>query len=379
MALFRRPAATLVGIIDLGSGSFLDNFPGRPTNPVGFAVAPGFSSLTAWPGGTGGQLITDGTHAQSGAGTALNPWVFSFYDFDSLSSSVNFGLAHAKFIGCRFQSNNSTAFNTNTINGTPSQDLTFSYCTWSPRAALVAAPPGSMWPSAGVAQDVVSGGNSIMTDGVDCTPGNSGYQHGFYLFNTSDGPFTWDHCDFWGMGNDAISFTAATTAQMTVRDCWIHDSCNFSPQSYHGDGLGYLDSGAAPSNILVDHCTIASIATQNGIAFQATSTNYQNIIAQRSFLSGFSVIADMCNNTAGSAGCAFTDNVFGTDIQYSNNIHGDNGSIWVSPTNVWRRNKFRVLAGTHVGSGTQFSWTSADDGKFVVPTAGKLSATDYTG
>ncbi len=346
-------------------------FPGQANNPVGFAAAPGFNTLTAWPGGTGAQSVNAGTNAQSGSGTTIDPWVFNFYDFNALTFGTDIALNNCKFIGCRFQSNHIGDTSVKIIGA---NNVTFSYCSFTPLASLYTSPPGLIWPSASAGQNTIT----QVTD-VNCINGNSGYQHGAQVFNSTDGPVTWDHCDFWGFGNDAITFATGGAPQMMVKDCWIHDACNTSPQTYHTDGLGYLDAGAAPANITIDHCTVASLGATNGIAFQTTTTSYANIIVKNCFFSGFDITVDMCHDIAGSTGLVFTDNIFGTDISWKRTPDGSVNSLWASPTNVWRRNKLRVLAGTNDSAGSgEFLWTAVDDGKYLLPDD-TLSTTDYTG
>src|SRR5260370_3629975 len=94
--------------------------PGQSGNPVGFAATPlsvppvftAFNgqtwpgaypgSLTAWPGGTGQQSVSNGPHATSGSGTAANPWVFAFYDFDAGTWRTALSSPKANSVGCPF-------------------------------------------------------------------------------------------------------------------------------------------------------------------------------------------------------------------------------------------------------------------------------------
>lgn len=349
-----------------GGGSPSGDFPGRPGNPVGFAAAPGFpGSLSA----SSGPFTS---------GTVASPTYIYFKDFDAGVSGTSIDASNIVFVGCRFQSNN-VAGNNVSSGGTGGTNINFYYCSFTPRTALYTSPPGlgTNWPSAGAGLQTTT-----FVTNVNCIDGNSGYQFGFDCHNLTDGPITWDHCDFWGFGN-AINFIGHT-AQMTIRDCWFHDSANTAPQSYHNDGPGYLNGGTPPQNVLAYHNTIASIGTTNAWAFQAATSAYVNIVVIKNFFSGFNVCVDMCHDVASSTGLVFTDNIFGTDLPWVNGpLSGD--SMFVnngSPVNVWRRNKFRVLPGTSTIGGQQFSWTASDDGKFVLPTAGggaTLSTTDYTG
>lgn len=340
-----------------------DNFPGRSTNPVGFAVINPSLSASSGP-------FTSGS---PGA-----PTIITSKDFDAGTSSTNIDANWVNFVGCRFQSNNQLG-NCVSSGGTGCQNILFSYCSFTPRTTFYTSPPGALWPSATAGQGKIAPGG--MVDDVTCPGGTKGYQFCFDCHNLTDGPITFDHCDFWGFGN-AINLIG-TSAQINIQDCWIHDCANTSPNSYHNDGPGYLNGGTPPSNVLIKHCTIASMGTTNAIALQAATSGYTNISMINNFLSGFNVNSNICTPlSAGSnSGIIFTDNVFGTDLPWVNGPASQNQDF-VSPTNVWRRNKLRVLPGTVMDPGAQFSWTSADNGKFLIPQAGggvALSTTDYTG
>ncbi len=345
--------------ITIRTGLLLDAFPGQPANRVGFAAAPGYAgSLTTWPGGgfTGGSVG--------------NPTIVSGFDFPLPGGVPNINVSNITFIGCRFQSSAVAGNNVSIVNA---QNVVFSYCSFTPDSTLYAFPPGQSWPSAGAGAQT-----NVFTAGFNCINGNSGYQFGLTFTNAADGPVTMDHCDIWGFGN-AVNFIA-TTAQQTLTDCWIHDAADAGPQSYHTDGPGYLNGGTPPQNIRINHCTIATIGTTNALAFQAATSAYVNIVVTRNFFSGFNVCVDMCHDVAASTGLVFTDNIIGTDLPWTNGpLSGSSMFITNgSPVNVWRRNKFRVLPRTSTIAGQQFSWTAADDNKFILPD-GTLSTTDYTG
>lgn len=96
-------------------------------------------------------------------------------------------------------------------------------------------------------------------------------------------------------------------------------------------------------------------------------------------MSGFGNLVDMCHNTTGNANLTFTDNVFGTDLPWVfGPLYTDFTTQFTGGTNLWRRNKLKVLAGTSPVGGSLFSFTSADDGKFLLP-GSTLSTSDFTG
>src|SRR6266705_1868189 len=107
----------MAGIILLPGKPPPGGFPGQYGNPVGFAAAPGFP----------GTLTPSSGPFTSG--TAANPTIISFKDFDAGVSSTNIDANFVKFVGCRFQSNN-VAGNNVSSGGTGCQNITFSYCSF---------------------------------------------------------------------------------------------------------------------------------------------------------------------------------------------------------------------------------------------------------
>jgi hypothetical protein len=352
-------------------------FPGQPGNLVGFAATPAsppspwtvgtwpgaFPGLTAYPV-SGNQSLSTGVHAQTGSGTAGDPYVFSFYDFNAAGGGVAISLSNCIFVGCRFQSNDVANYNV----ATTGANINFFYCSFVPLASLYTAPPGLIWPSAGALQNTIT----QVTD-TNCIAGNSGFQYGLTV--NSGGPVLADHCDCWGAGNDFCQMLTVS-AGVTCSDCWSHDAPNASPQGYHIDGIGYVNGAAAPSNITVKHCTVAGIGNTNGIAFQAATTPYSHISVTGCYFSGFGFLVDMCHNTTGNNNLTFTDNVFGTDLQsIFGPLFANYATQFTGSTNLWRRNKFKVIPGTTPNSGA-FSFTSSDDGKFLLPNQ-TLNVTDW--
>lgn len=335
-------------------------FPGEHGNPVGFAAAPGFpGSLTPWPGGSFKE------------GTVENPTIYRFFDFDAGKEGTRINTSHVQFVGCRFQSNSLINFNVQCDNA---RDLSFLYCSFTPRAALYTKPPGAAWPSAGAGLQTTK-----QVSNANCVDGDGGYQYGLNV--RGEGPVLADHCDFWGFGNGGPLFYS-TTAQMTARDCWIHDACNASPQGYHIDGSGYLDGGIPPTHVTIDHCTIASLGNTNAVAFQAAKSPYDHISVTRNFFSGFGFCVDMCHGVAGSTNLLFRDNTFGTDIPWQHfPIYGTPAVLFnrrANPTNLWQNNRLRVLRGTSAIAGSAFAWSTAQNGFFMWPN-NELRMTDYPG
>jgi hypothetical protein len=351
-ALLVLPAAsTTLSIAVTGSGQA---FPGQPGNPVGYAAAPGY------PG-----ALTP--HAASGFQSNAT---YSFLDIDGGVNGTNLaGLSNTTFIGCRFQSNAQGYFNVNAI-GT---NLTFRYCTICPRTAYVTTPPGAAWPSAGALQNTAS-----FVDGVNCTPGTQGYQYGFHIM--SGGPVTMQYCDIWGFGN-AVDFLDTTT-EMLIDNCWIHDAANASPNGYHTDGPGYLNGAIPPQNITISNCTIASLGNTQGLAMQSATSGYQNIVVTGNYFSGFGYCTSHFQPGSGARNCSFTNNILATDVAWMfGPIYSNPTTIYnyASYNNLWRGNKLHVAPGTKPVSGATFSYSAADDGKYIWPNSSLSATTDYSG
>jgi hypothetical protein len=331
------------------SGGLPSGFPDA-TN-TGFLNAPGYpGSLT--PAGT----ITSGN-------------TYNFLDFSSGLglTSIN----NVTFNGCRFQSN-SVAFANVVL--TDCTNIRFNYCSFVPLVSLAPTPtnPG-VWPSAGAGQPVA--GLVPAEYAPYMINGSNGYQYGVRIAGTTGTAGTIiDHCDIWGFGN-SVDFVGALDG--IVRDTWIHDAANPHAQNYHTDGPGYLDGGGGRSNITILRCTIASLGNTNGIAFQAASTPYNNIVVQGCFLSGFGYLVDMCHNVVGNTNLTFLDNILGTDIRWGfGPIYADFSAQFAGPTNRWHNNRLRVLPGTTPAPASLPLWTPANDGQFVWPDQ-SYRATDF--
>lgn len=350
--------------------SGVSGFPGQAGNQVGYAAAPGFTSLTAFSGSF--VSGTSGAHQ-----------VYSFKDFNAGSSGTEIsGKQFIDFVGCRFQSNSSENYN---VNVTGSSNITFSYCSFVPLASFATSPPGGAWPSAGSYPNTPS--PLTMTTNVNCLNGNNGYQ---YACNVPDtGPVTWTSCDFWGFGQNGPGFFS-TTAQMTVNNCWIHDPCNQSPTGYHTDGLGYQNASVGPSNVTITNCTIAGLGNTNAIAFQDATSGYNNIIITGNYVTGYgNMIALGLAGGVGFKNSTFANNVVGTDIQWWDGIiYQDYTSTFSGNGNTWSNNTLHVVSGSvNWPGGTPYgqsftsgesspAFTNASNGFFVWPN-NTIHATDF--
>ena len=181
-------------------------------------------------------------------------------------------------------------------------------------------------------------------------------------------------------GASATLFRCTARVEKRIVRCWIHDAANPDAKLYHTDGPGYLDGGVAPSNILIDNCTIASLGNTNGIAFQAASSGYKNVVVQNCYLSGFGYCVDMCHNVLGNSGLKFINNTFGTDIRWPwGPLYMDFATQFGASQSVneWRGNKLRVVPGTSKAAAAGFDFAAADDGKFIHPNS-TLSTVDWS-
>ena len=391
------PPPRSIAVIAAG-GSGTTAFPGQSGNPVGFAATPAtrpaafttlngqtwpgaFSALTAWPGGTGNQSITDGTHATSGAGTSGNPYIFAFYDFNLGTGGLAVSAANCIFVGCRFQSNDSNNYNVH-VGGS---NINFIYCSFTPLASKWTSPPNGAWPSAGAGLGTVGTSGGYTNTGGFCVPSTDSYQFGIDMTGTA-GPSVADHCDCWGHGNCCHNLNSATLGAVTISNCWIHDNCNGNvtppggSTNYHQDAIFNGGNNTSNSHVTISNCTIASIGNTNGIALQAAATPYSFITVTGCYLSGYGNLMDIGHNTTGNNNMTVTNNIFGTDNPWVfAPLYADFSAqfaIGNANNNIWSGNKLKVLAGTSPAAGATFTWTSGNDGNFLLPNV-TLSTSDW--
>jgi peptidoglycan hydrolase-like protein with peptidoglycan-binding domain len=346
-------AASATANVTTQGGSNSSSWPN--SSNTGYQNAPGYpGSLTPWTGGT----------TISSSGTASNPLVYSFYDFNGGTGGTLITGSHLRFVGDRFQSNSKQNFNVQ-VTGS---DVTFSYVSVVPLVSLAPAPPHAAWPTAGAGLGLTGVGTGYQING------NAGYQYGVNI--TTGGPVTIDHADIWGFGNAVVFYS--TTAQMIVSNSWIHDAADSALQSYHTDGPGYLNGATPPQNVSITGNTIASIGNTNGIAFQSAISPYKNITVSNNYLSGFGYLADIVHQTAGSSNIIFTNNIFGTDVpSVWGPIYGNATTLFSQISNAWSGNKLQVLAGTAPGSSNVLQWNPSQNGYYLWPDS-TLHTSDFS-
>jgi len=338
------------------------------------ATNTGYTNAPGYPG-----FLTPAVQSDIVANTT-----YYYRDFDAGSGSIGIDVNNCVFIGCRFQSNNITDGSAVQIGNyftTPHPSGTqFIYCTISPRVAVVTAPPGGMqWPCSGV-------GASADNSSSYQISGTQGYQFAMRMYGTG---VTMLNCDIWGFANgpDFPGAGGVMPGPSLIKDCWIHDARDPAAFEDHTDGLGYTDgSSEPPQNVTIDHCTIASFANTNAIAFQYIhGGKYDNVVVKNCLFTGFNQCTDMGGDgTAPSEiqpsmqNCSFLDNTYTSHIQMLLNFTRYNIPNFSEASNVWRGNRFQFIPGTSRYASFVPAWTSADDGKYVWPD-GSLNATDYVG
>jgi hypothetical protein len=348
-------------------------WPGQSGNPVGYTAWPGWkgsfnttacpaspASGTNWANAT---IVQNCTYTSGGSTTiSCNYCEFIGVDFaDKINTQVNG--SHVLLVGDRFQSNDIGSNNVS-ANGNYQYYL---YDSVVPLASYYTSPPGSTWPSAG------SGANSTnIVEGSNAVNGNKGYEIGF-LINNSVGPIWIDHCDIWGFGNAIQILT--TSAQLTITQNWIHDIANPAEQSYHTDGIGYLNGSTGPSNLTIIGNAVAMLGNTNALALQAATGGYQNIRVDNNFFSGDNATISFCR--PGSVQCSnstFYGNTFGTDVKNSGAIY-DPG-VSVGSSSVWACNTISVRSGTAWTNSDGWSPNAAMNGQYFVNNFPPNSATD---
>ena len=383
-------------------------FPGPCS--VGYYNEPGFFTLSN-PNGRGLFTVNSSASPSFTSGTAGNPTIVRYVDFDSGGDGVSLSSLHdINFIGCRFQSSEPQPPNVGTggrsaLSLTGCTRLTFSYCSFVPYVSLSAHPiPMKSWPS--------SGAFIPIAPAFEDTDPNMGTKLSNYMvfapntaqfkINDSSGGCTFEFCDVWGNGNAYIYNGPINSDQAVFQHSWIHDARSDVFYSDHSDGIGYLGNTLIPiQNLTVQYNTMGGFGGQDLIAWQTGTGNMTNMNMIGNFMAGYSSTTKW-PETAGItfSNCNVTDNIYSSEF----NIVGSmilNGTAIASPGCVWRRNKWRWAPVSQAGqSGQQFAGQSYDwgghggteggsaiDGQFILPNVvppsgeggGKPSVTDYTG
>jgi hypothetical protein len=292
--------------------------------------------------------------------------------------------------------------------------------------------PGA-WPSAGVGSGFSDYADPKMQEyGI---PYNDSTQFNVAAFAAPGTVINIDHCDFWGGGNliNAQTGPQSSMGQVNFIDCWLHDqrwgfgsvwdptlaypsgyqvtgsdgeqyNVHFWPPDMNPDMPGWAPPGKDPvtntegwwykvtndhtdgiipsqpnaggGNVLMRHCTIASLGNTNAVAYQYNNKeNYFNLEIDDCYLSGYGYTCAIGTDPAYAghgpnydSGMRVTNTIFATDIAF---IFGflQHAAVYANqfdqsqcPTNLWRNNKLRVYPGD-----TWSGLSVAQDGLFLWP------------
>lgn len=319
-----------------------------PSNSVTPAVATGFPDATST--GYLNAPSYPGSLSAGGAITSNNTYNFMQWGAFTAIGTSGTPVSNVTFNGCLFQGH---YFNGVDDGGNLCRifgsNITFNYCTWKPDQA---SPPVTIV---------------------------NAYQFAIVADNVQK--MTVSHCDFWGFGNAVTILGGSATNPWLFEHNWFHNAC--SDPIYHTDGIGQLNSGNTVSYCTINHNTIESIGTTNGLAFQ--EGHYNNFTVTNNLFGGFGyTVAIWGTNTSGGSiatNITFTDNTFSTRLAVDwGPLYHD---TWASSSygGNWRRNRWSVPAGAAWG-------TQSHDGWYWRPVAGGhsgsgdieyVSLTDYTG
>jgi hypothetical protein len=346
-------------------------WPGQSGNAIGYAAygslnaaaCGSFSSGSSWSART---TVSNCTYS-SYQTINCNYCEFDSVDFKGTGTTAGTLISGSNvlFKGCRFQSNDVGNYNVQTTGA----NIYFVLPSVTPLASFYTAPPGAAWPSASAGTNVTT-----MTEGVNTIYSVDAYEYGINV--TSGGPVYVTGADIWGFGNAIVFYS--TTAQMTVVNSWIHDAACaltancYSSSGYHQDGIGYLNSGTGPTNVITTGNTIASLGDTNAIAFQGGTAGLSDILVDSNYLAGFGYTAFLYG-WSGSTGNGFGHNVIGTDIAEQFGPLYNNTTNW--GTAYWGCNTISFLAGTTWVSSV-WTPTSGMGGQYWVPSSTPNSATD---
>lgn len=363
------------------------SFPGQTGNPVGFTNTPAsaparWTGNATWPGAYPGSL-TNHTGDVTTSGTAGSYLVIAFQDFTQAGGTSVTG-SFIKFIGCRFQMQGQQQFGGSIELGGGSNHE-FYYCSFVPLTSLHTQPPNgggyTLWPTGGSGSNIYSdtpgtGFANPATSGY-CIPYTNGYQYAIRCY--ANGNVVIDHCDFWGWGNCIVVGSASNNVK--IYESWLHDArYGGATGQDHTDGIGYLDSGAAPANVTIDHCTVTSFGLEDGIAMQTSTSGYTNWVTNNCYLSGFDYT--FFELTAPTSSVQVTNNIISGDIAWTFVPAGATNSWFTGQpnNNKWVNNTLRINPGNvDVASiqGSYVHYTSSQNGYFIYPDA-SYHATDFT-
>jgi hypothetical protein len=182
-----------------------------------------------------------------------------------------------------------------------------------------------------------------------------------------------DNNEYLALINSGPSSGGAVNPVGDVTGHWgFHDTND------HTNGISFAQgTDPAQYNWTIRHCTIASLGNTRALGWQSTNFNYQNNKMINNYLSGYNDSVDMGTIAVGSinTGWVFTDNIFATDLPFTNTVIDHSGSspngvtqtqfsntgAFAGANNLWRRNILKIYPGD------TWSGFNAFDGQFVMP------------
>ena len=264
---------------------------------------------------------------------------------------------------------------------------TWNYCTFKP--CDFAMPPGN---DGRVSTSHTYPGTPWLSSYQSFNVNSNGGQTGMAVVHRH-------HCDIWGNAGMQDVFGGTASNHVILDWCYIHDQAdtNWStgiaagvPSSdlYHHDGIG-PDANSGSHFIDITNCTISSLGSTNGIAFQGTPCHDHVITGN--YLAGFGITINLGGSGAATdTNITFTDNVLSAEVPFVYRPqYWDSGWNSARDGMLWRRNRFQFFPGDPTMTGTEDTGPAATpnhmdpswQGRYWWPTdAGQTPhAGDYTG
>jgi hypothetical protein len=306
------------------------------------AISTGYQNAPGYPGKlTTYSAVANGTEC---SGPIESGKTYQYCYFPNGLEIGSVGVvgtpANVTFYGCLFETGfNGVGGSQSITKYTNGNNISFSYSTFQPTG--LSAPPVSY------KHGVEYGVNQLEDPG-------SGYDAG---------SFSIDHSNFWGLAAATQIGASSQSQPVTISDSYIHDARANGGGIDHTDGILSSD-GDGVTYLTINHNTIVSVANNEGIALQYSTTGYDHVTVTNNYVSGWHTTVDFGGNGSGNTNDIFTGNVFGTDLQPSNSalyIDYEGNDSWLSSLgNVWRNNTFYVVPGS------KYTPVS-DSGKYWVP------------
>lgn len=287
------------------------------------------------------------------------------------------------FDGCVFDG---TVTTDNLVDDYTGGSTTYNYCTVKPDQYMTPpgnetlsktssqSGPGTPWSQAGGSQSINSGGQRTIMN----------------------------NCDVWGGAAVCNTLGGTATAYTEYNDCYIHDLADADwstvqggyGNAFHQDGIG-PDTGAQQSGkssqyIEINHCTVASLGTSNGIAFQGTSQSpppVTNVTITDCYLAGFGITVSLGAQTGWEAdsNITFENNVLSAEIPYVYRALYGMGAWDPAKGMKWSGNRWQCFAGDPADTWSFATGpapspspiSTAWQGQYWWPTDNSPHATDY--